>query len=120
LLHKSQFAEVPIHSHWNRPDVRRSVPAHTVDAPLLVRVNDGRWIVQCEVCNGAQLASRNDHRFFCVDCCNVSHGGGWRPVAWPAEHEAIEATLSARPLPNTRHWLPGESVADLERENVVR
>jgi hypothetical protein len=34
------------------------------------------------------------------------------------ERQAIEAALRVRPDPTTRNWLPGETVADLLRENA--
>lgn len=120
LLHRSQFAELPIHSHWLSPEPRRVPTEIDHGGPVLARVEHNRWLVQCEYCAGAQLASREDHRFFCVDCLNAAHGGKWRPVVWPRDHAEIERALLDRPVPATRNWIPGESVADLHRENAER
>jgi hypothetical protein len=84
---------------------------------VIVRANHGRWIVDCPFCLGAQLASPTDRRFLCADCGNVNISGKWLRVVWPANPEAIEAVLLARPLEN-RNWDSGESIADLRRENA--
>ncbi len=82
-------------------------------------VNDGRWIVQCSHCGGAQLAAPEMDRFFCVDCVNTSCDGQWFAVEWPeaAHVEAIEAALSARPDIASRNWSPDETVGVLLAEN---
>jgi len=38
-------------------------------------------------------------------------------VVFPAEMAIIEAVLSRRRRPENRNWQPGETVADLVREN---
>jgi hypothetical protein len=86
--------------------------------PLPAWVSGGRWIVMCP-CGGAQLAARDDHRFFCVDCLNAQVGGQWRTVRWPDDAEAIEAALLRRPAPETRTWLPTETLSDLLAENAA-
>jgi hypothetical protein len=88
-------------------------PTETVAA----RVNEGRWIADCPFCGGAQFTSPDDRRFLCADCGNMAIGGKWMRVVWPAAPEAIEDELIIRPTEN-RHWLPHESVADLQRENA--
>lgn len=87
---------------------------------LAARVNHGRWIVQCDNCHGAQLASRTDRRFFCTDCLNSAQKGRWRYVNWPskADTAAIEEALAPRPIAN-RNWEPGETIDRLLTENVV-
>lgn len=87
-------------------------------ADVEVYANEGRWVVQCPDCNGAQLASRSDRRFMCNECANVVVGGGWRRVIWPAKAEEIEAAVRRRPRVN-QNWLPGESVTALHEENAV-
>jgi hypothetical protein len=101
---------------------RRDSPADmdlaiSLSEPLPAWVSGGRWIVMCP-CGGAQLASREDHRFFCVDCLNAQVGGQWRTVTWPEDAEAIEAALLARPESHTRTWLPTETLSDLLAENA--
>ena len=39
-------------------------------------------------------------------------------VLWPDDREGIESVLSHRPIPESRNWLPGETVDDLKRENI--
>lgn len=99
--------------------------AEALNAPLApkseaiaVYVNEGRWVVACPDCGGAQLAARDDHRFMCNECANVAIGGRWRPTIWPRQAAAIEEVLDARPSRN-QHWLPGESVAQLRLENAA-
>ena len=79
-------------------------------------VSYGRWIVQC-ACGCAQIVSRVDPRAYCPNCLNLAAGGMFRPVVFPPEADAIEAILSRRHYDVNRNWLPGESVADLQREN---
>lgn len=84
---------------------------------LAVRVNHGRWIVDCpeDQCPGAMLASDEDRRFVCPYCAS----GPWA-VVWPEERETIESLLGARRVKETRNWQPGEPVAALEAENAER
>jgi hypothetical protein len=89
----------------------------SLSSPLPAWVSGGRWIVMCP-CGGAQLASREDHRFFCVDCLNAQVGGQWRTVSWPDDAAAIEAALLRRPESYTRTWLPTETLTDLLAENA--
>ena len=91
------------------------------DEALPVYVNHGRWVVDCPNCNSAQLASRSDRRFWCVDCRNVWVQGKWVMVTWPsaADEAAIESVLDRRPHARNANWRPGESVADLIAENTA-
>lgn len=119
----SRFPDVGMEtllSHWwerANPGLTLRIPKAFALAPVQAFVNDGRWLVMCEVCNGAQEASRSDRRFLCVDCLNAGHGGLWRRVEWPRDAEAIEAVLSARPQVANRQWRPGETIRDLLAEN---
>jgi|SRR6185437_5221735 len=83
-------------------------------------VNGGRWLVRCPMpgCNGAQVASFADRRFFCTDCAMAAIGGKWVEVVWPENHLEVEAQLSVRPE-SVRHWLPGESSEDLARQDAM-
>ena len=85
--------------------------------PLTPRVYRGMWIVDCP-CGGAQLTSKDDPRFFCIDCLN---GGSrlWRRVDWPTGHQEVERILLARPDPASRNW-QGEPVEQLRAENLAR
>lgn len=79
-------------------------------------VNHGRWIVRCPFCTSAELACLSDPRFMCCECGNAENLGSWCPVRFPEGIPAIEAALSARPLP-LQNMEPGETLADLLAEN---
>jgi hypothetical protein len=117
VMPTNRAAEIPARMWWSREDVPFFLPEDTADAPLAAYVNHGRWVVMCE-CGGAQLASKDDPRFFCVSCLNESHGAKWRPVTWPKPREvaAIEGQLRPR-LTENANWLPGETVDTLQAEN---
>lgn len=82
-------------------------------------VNQGRWVVDCPDCHGAQLACSTDRRFMCVECANVVVGGVWRPVLWPRNAAAIEEALASR-LPVNANWFPGETVETLREEQLLQ
>lgn len=88
-------------------------------ATAYARVDLGRWIVDCPWCKSAQHASREDHRFLCVECVNAAVQGSWVPVQWPAEWQAIEEALRHRPDKGNQWWTPGEPVDKLEAETRV-
>jgi len=94
--------------------------ARTSGDPLPVVANHGRWIVSCDQCTSAQLASREDARFACVSCGNAYQGGAFRPIAWPVDADAIGAALddAYRPVA-LANWAPGESVEQLQAENAL-
>jgi hypothetical protein len=98
------------------PGVDAELPISLTEA-LSAWVSGGRWIVMCP-CGGAQLAAREDHRFFCIDCLNAGVGGQWRRVNWPDDAADIEAVLLRRPDPETRTWLPTQTLTDLVAENA--
>lgn len=82
----------------------------------VVYFNWGRWVADCPDpdCNNAEEFGRGLRDVIMV-CANCKQS--WKPD-WPAERNAIEQTLAARPVPGTRNWWPSETVADLVRENV--
>lgn len=110
-----------VRAAWPHPDVAPFTPpaAHkaTAQHAARVRVNHGRWVVDCP-CGGAQLACRTDHRMFCVDCLNEHVAGAWVPVVWPANVEQIEGILGVRPV-DLQNWDPIESVEQLRAENRI-
>ena len=87
--------------------------------PIAVYVNHGRWMVDCPGvdCWGAQVASRDDHRFFCVTCGNNFIGGRWLAVVWPDDADGIAAALSVRPV-TFRNWTPDVALEQLLRDNA--
>ena len=86
---------------------------------LPVYANHGRWVVDCP-CGSAQLASRDDPRFFCSECLNAWALGKWVGLEWPSAHEEIEGLLMQRPDIRTQNWNPSESVLALAIENADR
>lgn len=100
-------------NNW-APGVEQRVPTAIAPVSLTVQVNHGRWIVECP-CGSAQLASRTDRRFFCVECGNVMFEGKWVRVEWPADPEAVERELGRRPFAQNRNWL-GEDLQALAHE----
>ena len=75
--------------------------------------NHGRWVADCpaDQCSEAHAVTPGD-TFSCVNCGMVSKLG------WPLNMEQIDRTLLLRAVPETRNWLPGETVTDLRRENI--
>lgn len=86
-------------------------------APLYVRVNHGRWLVDCRECNGAELASADNRWFWCKGCYNHRAGYKLLPVVWPEDPAAIAAAMRGRPL-ESRNWEPHEPVDLLLAENI--
>ncbi len=120
-VHGLPVAERAVALHWVRRDVAPFRPSGvSTKATAYAEINHGRWIVRCPFCASAQLASKTDKRFFCIECLNEAVGRRWVRVTWPAEAEAIEATLLVRPDERNRNWRPGETAADLARENIER
>lgn len=108
-------AELCPRRFWNSPSPFTPLEM-LVDDRLPVYANEGRWVVMCPDCNGAQLAAFTDPRFYCVECANLTVSGAWRSIAWPANRVDIETALAVRPLKN-QNWQPGETVDDLLAEN---
>jgi len=88
------------------------------DPKAAVLVNHGRWAAFCPHCTGASLADPADHRFFCVDCLNMHVDGRVIYARWPKDWQEIEQRLLLRPDADTRNWMPGERLADLDAENI--
>jgi|ETNmetMinimDraft_23_1059889.scaffolds.fasta_scaffold120158_2 hypothetical protein len=92
-------------------------------AAVQAYINHGRWVIECPDCNGAQIASEEERRFWCLGCGNASVNFAWRHVRMPRERADIEAVLLRRPAARsdkaiTRNWLPGETLRELEMENA--
>lgn len=81
----------------------------------MAQVRQGNWIILC-ACHGAEYAWE-EGLFVCLSCFNARHGHRILRSQFPPDRQRIEAILDLRPLPN-RNWLPGETVEDLERENI--
>lgn len=87
-----------------------------IEVPAVVE--QGRWLVRCPFCPGAELADPEDPRFYCLSCANEKVGHEWLKVRWPLPKEAIERALLVRPEVN-QNWREGETVAQLAAENVA-
>ena len=91
---------------------------------VVAYINHGRWVAECPDCAGAQIVSEKERRFWCVSCGNAAINFAWRHVRLPRDREGIEAVLVVRPAARsdkavTRNWTPGETIEDLEQENVT-
>lgn len=80
--------------------------------PIPAYINHNRWVADCPICNGAELASPESPFFRCANC------GFEAGVQFPANRQGIEAVLAHRPHLLNRNWRPGESIADLRAENI--
>lgn len=87
---------------------------HTTRQAVAARAYNSMWIVDCAYCPSAQQLQRFQPGFECGYCYGVGD------VIWPAEEmvHSIERLLLMRPLPLNRNWNPGETIADLMRENA--
>lgn len=96
-------------------------PTTQVIGDIRAYVNHGRWLAECPSagCGGAVITDSSDPLFLCYQC-----GRGWYNVIFPPQKTTIEALLLVRPRignhPSTRNWIPGETVADLVRQNQER
>ncbi len=83
-------------------------------------VNHGRWVADCPsgVCSGA-MAIMPRVPFMCGTCLNAECGYKYRPLEWPQERGRIEEILSARLMPQTVNWYPGETIEKLMAESVA-
>jgi len=78
-------------------------------------VNWSRPIVRCPSphCRSALQMRPYEPTFRCWEC------GTGADVVWPPDLEDIARILMMRPNPWQRSWLPGETLMDLLRENIV-
>lgn len=92
------------------------------EPPLRTFVTTNLWAAECPDCHTAMLVWVERPVLMCSGCLNAVVDHRWRRVTLPKEAErlAIEAVLQARPLPHTRNWRPGETIADLMAENDAR
>lgn len=94
-----------------------------------VFVHRGQWVANCPMpgCENAEGVATPGDAFqtgnglgavgapaASCSACGLRFG-----VEWPDHPERIMAVLAERFVPGTRHWVPGETIADLEEQNVV-
>lgn len=87
---------------------------HVERTQAVAFVSAGSWVIQCEC--GAGNATDPAWGVACCFACGAIH----ESVIFPDDVKAIEAALLDRAQPMTRHWLPGESAADLRAETIAR
>lgn len=114
--------EVPNAETWARWHKRliaqavlkgKRVSMYDVTEPVDAFISDGEWLIQCE-CGAGNSVDPAQGLARCGPC-----GAVHTHVVIPDDREAIEAVLMRRPRDVNRNWLPGETVAELERENVA-
>ena len=94
----------------------RDVALYASPDPIVARINENRWIVDCGCGSGCyvDLDAGTPVVARCF-CCGAIH----TQVVLPADRPAIEAVLLKRPRAANRHWQPGETVAALKAENTA-
>ncbi|MEU1122124.1 hypothetical protein ABZ371_00690 [Streptomyces sp. NPDC005899] len=82
---------------------RLTVPTESVpDHPgLYARIDDGRWLAECDACGAAWIVSVADPRFGCVECRR-----DWVPLIVPEDTAAAEAEALA--LDRRFWWHPDD------------
>ena len=96
---------------------RRQLPNWDVRGAVSAEIVRSSWRVSCPFCASATVAEPGEP-FFCPDCMMAGNNGLAMLVIMPEEREQIERILNMRPVPETRNWLPHESVDDLIVENI--
>lgn len=121
--------------------IRQGWDGVTVEGePVKAFINNGRWLGRCKVCANPIYVSYVTPILYCPECGNGGSSAAWG-VEFPAEREAIETILLARPVelgnPKklirndvelafnsrsvisglSRDWLPGDNVEQLQTEN---
>lgn len=85
-------------------------------------VNAGRWIVRCPFCvGGAELANFETGLFFCCNCRNAQAENAYLHVKLPSQKvrgDVEKHLLSKRSRPEHRHWVDGETVEDLKKQDA--
>lgn len=85
---------------------------HTSPDPVLAFISANKWVAQCAC--GAGNAVNPEWSMTCCFGCGAVH----TTVVVPREWREIERLLMRR-APLQRHWMPGETVADLIGENLA-
>lgn len=85
---------------------------------LYAYVNYGRWICDCPYCKSAQVVSYKEPIFFCPECDMIQNYGHAMNIKFPRAYKNIEQLLLVRPSVINRNWDLGQSLKELERENM--
>ena len=89
----------------------RSIRIHESNVPIEARVNNGRWLFDCD-CGSGVAADPDFAAAYCFGC-----GAIHTVVVFPDDRADVERVLLERPKTATRNWEPPETVATLETEN---
>lgn len=107
-----RFCEQVIYKRY-----RKTIAWDKTVGVVMPRVNHGRWIIDCPLCDSAGDA-HNTLNFVCLECGNKGTGIPMKTI-WPNDRGAIERELMRRPNENTRNWDGIESFAHLVAENIL-
>ena len=99
---------------------RKKLSGELADIAVKAEINHGRWVVKCPFCPGAELGDPENPRFMCLSCYNQDAGGKWLKVEYQKQAGKIETELLKRPKKHNQNWTPGESLKQLQDENVSR
>jgi hypothetical protein len=89
------------------------VPTEADATPMPAYINHSRWLVDCACGNGVPVTIGDGPREAVCFVCGMV----WTNPVFPADESDIERLLVQRRHTPTRNWQPGETVADLHREN---
>ncbi|MFI2314081.1 hypothetical protein AMK17_25395 [Streptomyces sp. CB00072] len=97
----SQVPGAELVYRWAEYRLSRRVSVPTASVPdhpgLYARIDDGRWLAECDACRAAWIVSVLDPRFGCVECKR-----DWVPLIVPTDIPAAEAEALAQGL--SRFW----------------
>lgn len=121
---KFRLGDIPPQHLWiatmSKERTRPFIPpqGEAAEPVVMVRVNAGVWQACCPFCASAQHAAEGGW-FYCGGCQNEATGHTLIPQVWPEPklRQAVEAQLGERPAKQWRHWEPGETIADLKRQD---
>ncbi|MER7806173.1 hypothetical protein [Streptomyces sp900116325] len=98
---------------WLEYKMGRRVPVPTEFVPdhpgLYARIDDGRWVAECDNCRSAWIVSVLDPRFGCGECKR-----DWVPLIVPDDIPAAEAEALA--LPRRWWWNPADPLNPVQPE----
>ncbi|MFF3128502.1 hypothetical protein ACFVRD_40965 [Streptomyces sp. NPDC057908] len=106
-------AELVYYWYGTRLSRRVPIPTETVPdgAPVYARIDDGRWLAECDICRNAIVVSVADLRYGCPECKR-----GWVELIAPDDVAAVEAETLAKPR---RFWWHPDDPRNPYREEPV-
>lgn len=100
---------------WGNLEIPWSHPQGEVQAYVTV----GLWYATCPGCKTPVLVDDREPVFFCPTCLCAENDGHPYVVSFQGKRE-VEELFARRKDPRTRNWVPGESLADLEKEQRAK